>query len=253
MEQQIVEPRKKKRKLSEIQHRFNFDSNCVLDRYISGFLESNFSHIKQTIENKSEISNEIQKKQKNLNKFRRRQDTIQDNPYTQQISLFEEERQRNNWNSFGDFLIGNGSVNCIESPFTGRKLKPFIWRDFKSNSNRMKLYDEIKQNYNKRYQIQPKQEEEMFKMHSIDYCYLRPEYLNYVNNFLCEQFWPSIDVREFLEYPDYSICALYKKLIIGCGFVTPEGYITYIAVHPGWRNCGIASFMLFHLTQIFVL
>ena len=39
-------------------------------------------------------------------------------------------------------------------------------------------------------------------------------------------------------------------MIIGCGFITPEGYIAYIAVHPDWRKSRIASFMLFHLTQI---
>jgi len=42
---------------------------------------------------------------------------------------------------------------------------------------------------------------------------------------------------------------MYKRLIIGCGFMTPEAYITYIAVAPGWEKSGIGQFMLYHLIQ----
>jgi ribosomal protein S18 acetylase RimI-like enzyme len=31
--------------------------------------------------------------------------------------------------------------------------------------------------------------------------------------------------------------------------MTPEGYITYIAVSEGWKGIGIGKFMLYHLIQ----
>jgi hypothetical protein len=111
----------------------------------------------------------------------------------------------------------------------------------------------------------------------IDYVYFRPWLLPQVNTFLCScififvsllildlfylvfknvlffvdqiDFWPGIDVRECLEYPDFTVCALYRNMLVGCGFMTPDAYIIYIAVRNGWRDAGIATFMLYHLSQ----
>lgn len=62
-------------------------------------------------------------------------------------------------------------------------------------------------------------------------------------------------MTDCLSYPDYSIIALYKKLVIGCAFLVPdvghnEAYVSFLAVRPGWERVGIASFMLYHLTQV---
>lgn len=61
-------------------------------------------------------------------------------------------------------------------------------------------------------------------------------------------------MSECLTYPDFSIVALYKKLVVGCAFLVPdvghnEAYVSFMAVRPGWQRAGIASFMLYHLTQ----
>lgn len=61
-------------------------------------------------------------------------------------------------------------------------------------------------------------------------------------------------MSECLSYPDFSIVALYKKLVVGCAFLVPdvchnEAYVSFMAVRPGWQRAGIASFMLYHLTQ----
>ena len=56
-------------------------------------------------------------------------------------------------------------------------------------------------------------------------------------------------MKEALDYPDFSVVVCYRKLVIGCAFMTPEAYITYIAVRPEFRNLKIGSFMLFHLIQ----
>jgi ribosomal protein S18 acetylase RimI-like enzyme len=44
--------------------------------------------------------------------------------------------------------------------------------------------------------------------------------------------------------------ALYKKKVIGGALMTPQGYITYIAVHPEWRGAKVGEFMLYHLIQV---
>jgi len=126
------------------------------------------------------------------------------------------------------------------SPYTRRTLKRYIWRDYTSKSVRVSLNEEILARTRSNLPSDPA---------SIDYVYLRPSLLPQVNEFLCKHFWPGIDVRECLEYPDFTVCVLYKHLLIGCGFMTPEAYIIYIAVHPEWRNLGIATFMLYHLIQ----
>lgn len=65
-------------------------------------------------------------------------------------------------------------------------------------------------------------------------------------------------VSESLFYPDFSVIALYKNLVIGFGFMVPdistnENYITFLFTRPHWTNCGIAKFMIYHLIQVLVL
>ena len=49
----------------------------------------------------------------------------------------------------------------------------------------------------------------------IDYVHLRPEHVLPINLMCRQHFWSGIDVSECLQYPDYTIVCLYKKLIIG--------------------------------------
>lgn len=64
----------------------------------------------------------------------------------------------------------------------------------------------------------------------------------------------GIDLSECLQYPDFSVVVLYKKVIIAFGFMVPdvkynEAYISFLLVHPEWRRAGIATFMIYHLIQ----
>lgn len=65
----------------------------------------------------------------------------------------------------------------------------------------------------------------------------------------------GIDLSECLQYPDFSVVVLYKKVVIGFGFMVPdvkynEAYISFLLVHPEWRRAGIATFMIYHLIQV---
>lgn len=85
----------------------------------------------------------------------------------------------------------------------------------------------------------------------IDYVYLRTDLIEPVNNMLREFFWPRIDISENLNWPSHSVVAMYKKLVVGCAFMTPDPcYITYLLVHPDWEKSTIGSFMLYHLIQV---
>ncbi|KAI1317142.1 Cysteine-rich protein 2-binding protein [Mortierella claussenii] len=182
-----------------------------------------------------------------------------------------------------------------KSPFSGKVLKDFIWRDYESRSVMMDVLDEIKScqgrpakvpganlglvNLFSRAGIKRRRNELSTAIHAmnvvdsdqelahdlsrqqlqdrlskgsrapIDYCYFRKEHLTQVNETLCRRFWPGIDMTEALQYPEYSVVVLYKRLVVGCAFMTPEGYITYVAVSAGWEKAGIGQFMLYHLMQ----
>ncbi|KAF9366436.1 Cysteine-rich protein 2-binding protein [Mortierella sp. NVP85] len=175
-----------------------------------------------------------------------------------------------------------------KSPFSGKILKDFIWRDYESRAAIMDVLDELKLSqsctskaartkiglggsHNKtnkkrrREDTSSQGEEDHVQQDSdmsdcdrpfqsqrrapIDYCYFRKEHLAQVNDTLCRRFWPGIDMTEALQYPEYSVVVLYKRLVIGCAFMTPEGYITYVAVAAGWEGAGIGHFMLYYLIQ----
>lgn len=64
-----------------------------------------------------------------------------------------------------------------------------------------------------------------------------------------------MDLSECLQYPDFSVVALYKKVVVGFGFMVPdvkynEAYISFLLVHPEWRRAGIGTFMIYHLIQV---
>ncbi|CAG8492278.1 16423_t:CDS:10 [Dentiscutata erythropus] len=153
-------------------------------------------------------------------------------------------------NSFASRLFGNprlATTLTVEEAWTSplrRKLKPYIRRDYETKPPKLCLLQEIvKYAYRNEPDWLPPPSS------PIDFCYFQKEHLNQVNDLLQRCFWPSIDVSENLLFPDFSVVAMYRRLVIGCGFMTPEAYITYIAVAPGWEKSGIGQFMLYHLVQ----
>ncbi|KAG0369359.1 hypothetical protein BC939DRAFT_505177 [Gamsiella multidivaricata] len=175
-----------------------------------------------------------------------------------------------------------------KSSFSGKVLKDFIWRDYESRSVMMDVLDEIKMRQGRPAKVpwanlgveglqgqlakkrrreespdfgqanadqqdwdaQKQDRQRLIESRApIDYCYFRKEHLAQVNETLCRRFWPGIDMTEALQYPEYSVVVLYKRLVVGCAFMTPEGYITYVAVSAGWEKAGIGQFMLYHLMQ----
>ncbi|CAF0807770.1 unnamed protein product [Brachionus calyciflorus] len=146
----------------------------------------------------------------------------------------------------------NDDIKCLISPYTNQVLKPYVWKDYFSLPPKLKINKEIIEKFDNK-----------FEHGSIDYVHLRPEHVIPIN-FMCRQhFWTGIDISECLEYPDYSIVALYKKLIIGFAFLVPEpshkeAYLSFILVHPDWRNVksqdkdknvSVAQYMLYYLIQ----
>ncbi|KAG2213451.1 hypothetical protein INT47_009125, partial [Mucor saturninus] len=133
------------------------------------------------------------------------------------------------------------------SSWNGRKLRPFIRRDYQSKPKRMLLMGQIKACQGK--PSEGKKADGVIPGESIDYVYFQKEHLAQVNQLLSRSFWEGIDVSESLLFPEFSIVALYKRHVIGCAFMTPEAYITYFAVDEGWGNASIGQFMLYHLFQ----
>ncbi|XP_056423575.1 cysteine-rich protein 2-binding protein isoform X2 [Hyla sarda] len=137
----------------------------------------------------------------------------------------------------------------IVSPYTARILKPYIRRDYETRPCRLQLLAQI------RAYAHRNDPSWVPEPHSpIDYCYVRPGHIPTINSICQEFFWPGIDVSECLQYPDFSVVVLYKKVIIAFGFMVPdvkynEAYISFLFVHPEWRRAGLATFMIYHLIQ----
>ncbi|RMB93646.1 hypothetical protein DUI87_29873 [Hirundo rustica rustica] len=149
-------------------------------------------------------------------------------------------------------LVGSEDLltdHSIVSPYTSRVLKPYIRRDYETKPPKLRLLAEIRANPH-RNDLNWKAEPEA----PIDYCYVRPNHIPTINSMCHEFFWPGIDLSECLQYPDFSVVVLYKKVIIAFGFMVPdvkynEAYISFLLVHPEWRRAGIATFMIYHLIQ----
>ncbi|XP_013114167.2 cysteine-rich protein 2-binding protein [Stomoxys calcitrans] len=149
-----------------------------------------------------------------------------------------------NRRSFHARIVGTFQCEFFESPYTQRVLHPYIYRNSKYFPPFLKLMCELQYKVNNKYPSRA----------PIDFCYVRPNHIAAVNSLLQTVFWPGIDMSECLSYPDYSVVALYKKLVVGCGFLVPdvgfnEAYISFMAVRPGWQRSGIGTFMLYHLIQ----
>lgn len=141
-------------------------------------------------------------------------------------------------------LAGSATHDLFQSPFSNQVLHPYIYRDKKIFPRWLKLMCELKHAVNG----------EVPERSTIDFCYAKPQHIPAVNSLLQKTFWPGIDMSECLSYPDFTVIALYRKLIVGCAFLVPdachnEAYVSFLAVRDGWDRSGIASFMLYHLTQ----
>ncbi|XP_051766630.1 cysteine-rich protein 2-binding protein [Ctenopharyngodon idella] len=153
--------------------------------------------------------------------------------------------------SFWHRLMGSDACmdQTIKSPYTSRVLKPYIRRDYESRPLKMRLLSEIRAYHHRKDPTWVAEPDA-----PIDYCYVRPNHIPSVNSMCQDIFWPGIDLSECLQYPDFSVVVLYKKIVIGFGFMVPdvkynEAYISFLLVHPEWRRAGIATFMIYHLIQ----
>nr|XP_061792125.1 cysteine-rich protein 2-binding protein-like [Nerophis lumbriciformis] len=153
--------------------------------------------------------------------------------------------------SFSCRLTGadGASEQAVKSPYTSRLLKPYIRRDYESRPLKMRLLAEIRAHPHRR---DPGWIPEADA--PLDYRYVRPSHIPSVNAMCRHSFWPGVDLSECLRYPDFSVVALYKKVVVGFGFMVPdvkynEAYVSFLLVHPEWRRAGIGTFMIYHLIQ----
>ncbi|CAH2013150.1 unnamed protein product [Acanthoscelides obtectus] len=147
-------------------------------------------------------------------------------------------------------LTGGIRQEPFLSPYSEIYLKPYIRRDTEIFPPWLKLMAEIQLTVNAKYDS----EYELPPRAPLDYTYVQPEHIPAINS-LCNQFfWPGIDLTDSLKYPDFSCVVLYKRLIVGFAFLVPdvshtENYMSFCFTRPGWRNCGIGRFMVYHLIQ----
>ncbi|KAG7232774.1 hypothetical protein INR49_008130 [Caranx melampygus] len=66
----------------------------------------------------------------------------------------------------------------------------------------------------------------------------------------------ELRILDRFQYPDFSVVVLYKKVVVGFGFMVPgrqvqRGLHLLPAGPPEWRRAGIGTFMIYHLIQKF--
>lgn len=150
----------------------------------------------------------------------------------------------------------------VTSPLTGRLLPQFVLRDHTCRAPKLRLLRELRDtvpeavclrghNYDDSddsdddSDSSPRSDQE-----SIDYCHVRREYIGQINDLLRMAFWPGIDMTETLDYPDYTLIALHRHSVVGCVFVTPDGYLSYLHVRPDFQGAGIARHLLGQLLPV---
>ncbi|KAJ1655055.1 hypothetical protein IWQ61_005121 [Dispira simplex] len=143
-----------------------------------------------------------------------------------------------------------GTTRPWIGPLKGRTLKPFIRRDYESKPTKLRLLEAIRGVPLEKRLRDPAEEPSPTMVYPVDYCYVQPCHIPQVNALLADAFWPGIDISEALHYPECSVVVVYRRLVIGCAFMTPDAYITYLTVAPGWDSGGIGRFMIYHLIQI---
>ena len=156
---------------------------------------------------------------------------------------------------FEHYLSGelSSAPQPFTSPYTARKLKPFIFRTIEIVPLRAKLNSEIINHPLAQHNTNGIASSQNLALKSIDFCYLQEHHVPAVNSLISRFFWP-VDLTECLQYPDFTCVVFYGKLLIGCAFMTPdvkvnEAYISFLLVHPDFQRSGIGRIMLYHLIQ----
>lgn len=156
---------------------------------------------------------------------------------------------------FEHYLSGelSSAPQPFTSPYTARKLKPFIFRTTEIVPLRAKLNSEIVSHPLARHNAIDIASSQGLAPKSIDFCYLQEHHMPAVNSLVSRFFW-SVDLTECLQYPDFTCVVFYGKLLIGCAFMTPdvkvnEAYISFLLVHPDFQRSGVGRIMLYHLIQ----
>ncbi|XP_022692721.1 cysteine-rich protein 2-binding protein-like isoform X2 [Varroa jacobsoni] len=158
---------------------------------------------------------------------------------------------------FATKLLGSeaswSKLNGFRSPYTQRFLKPFIFRDINPDYPRIKLLQEI-HSHPLSAACRHAGGEIAYEILSVDLVYIRPEHIAVINSICRSFFWAGIDMTDQLNYPEFSVVALYGKLIIGFACMAPlancnEAYLSFLWTHPHFRRRGLARCMLYHLSQ----
>jgi GNAT superfamily N-acetyltransferase len=82
----------------------------------------------------------------------------------------------------------------------------------------------------------------------IDFLAFSQPHVEQCNALLQRMFWPGITISDCIGYKT-GIVAVYRKLVVGLGVITPDGYLMYLAVRPHWEGNGIGRMMLWWLVK----
>jgi hypothetical protein len=82
----------------------------------------------------------------------------------------------------------------------------------------------------------------------IDFLPLSQLHVKQSNALLQRLFWEGINISDCVGYKT-GIVAVYRKLVVGIGVITADGYLMYLAVRPHWESGGLGRMMLWWLVK----
>ena len=155
-------------------------------------------------------------------------------------------------NSTCSTLVPSASIRPFTSPYTSRILKPIIFQSYDFTPVKLEVLTELINKVNQS-NVVPSCPLANYNPHPVTFCYFGEHHLSSVNALISYFFWP-VNLKEYLQYPDFTVVVQYGKLVIGCGFMTPdvkvsEAYIPFLLIHPDFCGCGLGKVMLYHLIQ----
>jgi len=140
-------------------------------------------------------------------------------------------------NSFASRLQG------LSQPLLSKKSPPYICREYGLYPLGLQFLQELAIISRNRANAASASKSLVPAASPIDFLPTSPSHVGQCNSLLQQLFWPGFNIGDSLSYKA-GIVALYRKLVVGVGIITPDGYLMYVAVCPHWEGEGLGRMML---------
>jgi hypothetical protein len=175
----------------------------------------------------------------------RREIVTQDEDHEKRLA-FIHERAKITYTSYENSFASR--LNGLSQPPLSKKIPPYIRREYGLYPLGLQFLQELAFVSRNWTDAESGTKSLVRAASPIDFLPLSQLHVNQCNSMLQRLFWPGINVGDCIGYKT-GIVALYRKLVVGMGVITPDGYLMYLAVRPHWEGEGLGRMMLWWLIK----